>query len=114
MDLNYERYMFQSKIYSHPTNNSDAYSLSIDKIYATSFVNFTKNERLILNILNSIFFWFNFYFFDFLELFSKIISFFRIFKPTKIKKNFLKIKNKFDLFFVSNRVSPIYNLNDFR
>ena len=64
-------------------------------------------------MLNAVFFWFNFYFVDFLDLFARIASFFLIFRPSNVRKNFFKLKSAIDLFFTKKqRVSPIFSLNN--
>ena len=95
-------------------NSDQESSFSMDRIYATADLSFTKHEKLanlVLNILNCIYIWFNFYLIDFLDLFKKIFSFFLIFRPKLIRRKFFKIKSKIDKFF-SNKIVPIVSLNN--
>lgn len=106
VDYNYERNFYGANIYTYESKENS--SLSLDRVHALIFTRIERKERLLLNLLNCIFLWFNFYFVDFLELFARIASFLLIFRPKNIKKYFFIVKHKIDWFFTRRaHVSPI-------
>lgn len=108
---NFERTYFETKIYYYETTGSG--SLAIDRMYSTWIAEFRKNEKLTINVLSIFLLYFNFYFVDFLELFARIASFFLIFRPSNVRKNFFKLKFQVDLFFTKKqRISPLFSLNN--
>lgn len=110
VDYDYERNFYAAKIYGYISSENS--SLSIDRIHTFVYTRIEKNERLLLNLLNSVFIWFNFYLVDFLELFLRIARFFYIFRLANLKKCYFFAKTKIDFFFSKRaRVSPIFSLS---
>lgn len=112
LDLNYRRTIFDLRVYSFTLDQIG--SIEINNIQYSFKTEITNNEGILLNYLNAIFLWFNFYVADLLDLISKLVSFLFIFRPKNLKKQFHKIKHKFESFFLakSKRVVPISSLNN--
>lgn len=115
ISLNYERTFFFSKKYS-PSKQNDRNSggvLSIDKVYYAYYVSFTNRSEFVVNLLNLVFLWFNFYIGELLHLLASFASFFLLFKPQNIRKLAMKLKASIDRHFVERKyLAPINSLNN--
>ena len=112
--LNYERTFFFSKKYSPPKANATGGGvLSIDKVFYNYYVSFTNRREFVVNVLNLIFLWFNFYIGELLHLLASFTSFFLLFKPQNIRKVTMKLKGGIDRHFVKRKyLAPINSLNN--
>lgn len=115
LDLNYQRTLFESLIYS--AKNNETGSLSFDKTFYAVDTMFTKSEALIQNILVVAFVWFDIYIVNLVSQFLKLVSqfrmFFAIFRWKRIRKQILQIKRKIDSHFLERTsVVPILSLNN--